>query len=579
VLQALRYEIQQGYSNFTGRNGDAFADWAAAQLTSVADELQLGGLSGDSAQSLKLLAQKFTEYSRLRDQKERAEIINYATVVVNRVLANETLPCGQPAASSSFRSDRYGVSRERRDREEGASSNVHVGLQSLETPVMKKRGGEDEGVSADPTLNPTLNPTVPRLPSPSSARVMDELSATAHEEDTEESHGGSLLFCPPEGGDGAKIGRSDGPGGRALDGGQGKGVREKEGKKEQEEEEVYTKLNGRRVKSSTVAFRRSFTEAALEQAASSHALIGERIEDVSKSGQQRTAQWMSLRERRLTASAFSKALGFFHGDRVGLWEEKIGLRAPFAGNDATRWGTESEPHALSTYERLTGHSVEGCMFKVKHDDAPHGWLGASPDGLIGSLVVQQQQQQQQQQGNIPDVFVRGREENDEKGTHHTLSGAPGVREQELLPSTEGPGILEIKCPYNKGRPDLASPPDRAIWYYMPQLQGLMDVFDREWCTLFVWTPQRGSAAFLVNRNREYWAACFDVLADFWWAHVVPARQARERGASVEEIGMYRPSEHHPASEELKAWSKRLAAEAPVTRYPPVASAMKAGTSS
>ena len=30
-------------------------------------------------------------------------------------------------------------------------------------------------------------------------------------------------------------------------------------------------------------------------------------------GEQRTPQWHRLRERRLTASAFSKALGFFTG--------------------------------------------------------------------------------------------------------------------------------------------------------------------------------------------------------------------------------------------------------------------------
>ncbi len=34
---------------------------------------------------------------------------------------------------------------------------------------------------------------------------------------------------------------------------------------------------------------------------------------------------------------------------------------------------------------------------------------------------------------------------------------------------EGPGVLEIKCPFNKGDPNRAAPPKMAQWYYMPQV--------------------------------------------------------------------------------------------------------------
>lgn len=37
------------------------------------------------------------------------------------------------------------------------------------------------------------------------------------------------------------------------------------------------------------------------------------------------------------------------------------------------------------YEAETGRRVEGCRFRVPRDDAVHGWLGASPDGLIAAL--------------------------------------------------------------------------------------------------------------------------------------------------------------------------------------------------
>ena len=34
---------------------------------------------------------------------------------------------------------------------------------------------------------------------------------------------------------------------------------------------------------------------------------------------------------------------------------------------------------------------------------------------------------------------------------------------------QGPGVLEIKCPFNKGLPGSATPPKLAQWYYMPQV--------------------------------------------------------------------------------------------------------------
>ena len=34
---------------------------------------------------------------------------------------------------------------------------------------------------------------------------------------------------------------------------------------------------------------------------------------------------------------------------------------------------------------------------------------------------------------------------------------------------EGPGVLEIKCPFNRGTPQNAAPPKLPQWYYMPQV--------------------------------------------------------------------------------------------------------------
>jgi hypothetical protein len=61
-----------------------------------------------------------------------------------------------------------------------------------------------------------------------------------------------------------------------------------------------------------------------------------------------------------------------------------------------------------------------------------------------------------------------------------------------------------------------------------QVQGLMEIFGREWCNLFVWTVN-GSCIYHLRRDRDYWAACFELLSEFWWAHVVPAKIARDAG--------------------------------------------------
>jgi hypothetical protein len=38
--------------------------------------------------------------------------------------------------------------------------------------------------------------------------------------------------------------------------------------------------------------------------------------------------------------------------------------------------------------QATGHIITPCRFAVLRDDEVHGWLGASPDGLIDSFSAQ-----------------------------------------------------------------------------------------------------------------------------------------------------------------------------------------------
>ncbi|KAJ9554520.1 hypothetical protein OSB04_018565 [Centaurea solstitialis] len=230
---------------------------------------------------------------------------------------------------------------------------------------------------------------------------------------------------------------------------------------------------------------------------------------------QRSEEWFALRRDKLTTSAFSTALGFWKGTRrYELWHEKVFLPegsaitfAPAAAR-AMEWGVLNESAAIEKYKTITGREV-GSLGFATHSEKKFDWIGASPDGLLGCQFP-------------------------------------------------NPGILEVKCPFNKGKPELGLPWTNIPFYYMPQVQGQMEVIDRDWVDLYCWTPN-GSTIFRVCRDRAYWALIGGILRDFWWENVVPAREALSMG-SEEEAKKYGPTSTHGQTELVVRKSKELASK-------------------
>lgn len=101
---------------------------------------------------------------------------------------------------------------------------------------------------------------------------------------------------------------------------------------------------------------------------------------------QRTQDWLTARERKITASLAAACLGLDpYRSAKAAWREITGQktdaeRDEYRTNRHMQWGVQFEAAARNDYEAITGNFVEETGFWV-HPTLP--WLGASPDGLIG----------------------------------------------------------------------------------------------------------------------------------------------------------------------------------------------------
>jgi putative phage-type endonuclease len=102
---------------------------------------------------------------------------------------------------------------------------------------------------------------------------------------------------------------------------------------------------------------------------------------------QGTAEWLSERAGRVTASALANVL--MKKDAAGyqnylaqlVCERLTGQPTETFKSAAMEHGNETEPQARAFYELETGLTVAECGF-VAHPSI--SWTGASPDGIVGS---------------------------------------------------------------------------------------------------------------------------------------------------------------------------------------------------
>ena len=182
--------------------------------------------------------------------------------------------------------------------------------------------------------------------------------------------------------------------------------------------------------------------------------------------EQRSQEWLDLREKMITASDVASAIGENRYESVDSFIKKKVLRTKWAGNAATAHGTALEPMVRDLYDERTGRKSHEIGL-VQHREYP--WLGASPDGV-----------------------------------------------------TEDGILIEIKCPLTR------KIEKKVPSYYLPQVQLQLEITDLEECDFIQYRP--GSVTkpeeyvvLRVKRDREWFAKNLPAMR-IAWDRIVKGRE-------------------------------------------------------
>lgn len=93
-----------------------------------------------------------------------------------------------------------------------------------------------------------------------------------------------------------------------------------------------------------------------------------------------TPEQQATRQQFIGGSEAAAAVGCNpYESSFDLWQQKVGLAPPFAGNEATLWGKLHEPVVRQQYAERTGRVVRLPTETILH--ATHRFMGCHPDGV------------------------------------------------------------------------------------------------------------------------------------------------------------------------------------------------------
>jgi putative phage-type endonuclease len=179
--------------------------------------------------------------------------------------------------------------------------------------------------------------------------------------------------------------------------------------------------------------------------------------------EQRSQEWLDLREQMITASDVASAIGENRYESVDAFIKKKVLRTKWAGNAATAHGTALEPMVRDMYDQKTGRKSHEIGL-VQHREYP--WLGASPDGV-----------------------------------------------------TEDGLLIEIKCPLTR------KIEKKVPSYYLPQVQLQLEITDLEECDFVQYRPgpPEEYVVVRVKRDREWFQRHLPAMR-IAWDRIVKGRE-------------------------------------------------------
>ena len=172
---------------------------------------------------------------------------------------------------------------------------------------------------------------------------------------------------------------------------------------------------------------------------------------------QGSPEWHAARIGKITGSRFKDVLSTRGATRANymrelLLERKTGRTAQGFSNAEMEWGIQTEPQARAYYEKWFGTKVEQAGFIDHPGTLYYGYVGVSPDGLVG---------------------------------HE--------------------GCIEIKCPNTDTHREYIAKnvlPSK----YVPQVQGVMWVTGQQWCDFISFDPREPKSPFFcirVQRDQPY----------------------------------------------------------------------------